>query len=373
MSASGGLAAPPAGGPEDPDHAGAPPVAAPGPGRAYTALLRRRRLIVGGLLVLAVVAFVATMLVGAGTMSVAEFWNALVAPSTAPRVDTQIVWNIRMPFAATAVVAGASLALAGVQMQTVLGNPLAEPYTLGVSAAAGFGAALTLVGGGIVPAAAFLGTAGSAWIFAMLACGVILLFGTLRGAGTESLILLGIAMVFLFSALLALLQYLASEVELQQLVFWTFGNLNRTTWPQIALMAAVPVVLVPVLRRAAWTLTAFRLGDDRAKALGVPVARVRVLVLFGVSLLAATTVAFTGTIGFVGLVGPHAARILVGDDQRHLMPASMFCGATLLCGATVVSTAVAPGVIVPVGIITSLVGVPVFLVIVMSTRRRMWS
>lgn len=370
MSASGGLAAPPTDGPDD---AGAPQAAAPDPGRSYSALLRRRRLIIVGLLVLAVVAFVATLLVGAGTMSVGEFWSALVSPSGVSRVDSQIVWNIRLPFAVTAVVAGASLALAGVQMQTVLGNPLAEPYTLGVSAAAGFGAALALVGGSIVPVAAFVGTAGSAWIFAMVACGVILLFGTLRGAGTESLILLGIAMVFLFSALLALVQYLASEVELQQLVFWTFGNLNRTTWPQIAVMAAVPVVLIPVLRRAAWTLTAFRLGDDRAKALGVPVTRVRVLVLLGVSLLAATTVAFTGTIGFVGLVGPHVARILVGDDQRHIMPASMLCGATLLCGASVVSTAISPGVIVPVGIITSLVGVPVFLVIVMSTRRRMWS
>jgi iron complex transport system permease protein len=345
----------------------------PRAGGDYLAVRRRRRLIVAGLAVLTAVAFAATLLVGAGSMSVGEFWSALVTPSAVPRVDAQIVWNIRMPFAVTAVVAGASLALAGVQMQTVLGNPLAEPYTLGVSAAAGFGAALVLVGSSLVPAAAFLGTAGSAWCFAMLACAVILGFGTLRGAGTESLILLGIAMVFLFSALLALLQYLASEVEIQQLVFWTFGNLTRTTWPQIAVMAAVPVVITPLLRRASWTLTAFRLGDDRARALGVPVTRVRVLVLLGVSLLAATTVAFTGTIGFVGLVGPHAARILVGDDQRLLLPASMLCGAVLLCAASVASTAIMPGVIIPVGIITSLVGVPVFLVIVMSTRRRMWS
>ena len=342
-------------------------------GRAYTALVRRRRLVVAGLALLALATVVATLLVGAGAVPVADVLAAVTAPWTAPATDVQIVWSLRMPATATAVVAGASLALAGVQMQTVLGNPLAEPYTLGVSAAAGFGAALVLVGGAAIPATAFLGTAGSAWLFAMLACAVILVLGTLRGAGTESLILVGIAMVFLFSALLALLQYLASEVELQQLVFWTFGNLNRTTWPQIGLMAAVPAVVTPLLWRAAWTLTALRLGDDRARALGVRVTRVRVLVLLGVSLLAATTVAFTGTIGFVGLVGPHAARLLVGEDQRHLVPASMLCGVILLCGASVVSTAIAPGVLVPVGIITSLVGVPVFLVVVMSSRRRMWS
>lgn len=348
--------------------------ASAGPARAYRALIRRRRLVLGLLLVLTTVVFFADVGVGAGSMSFTELVRTIFVPGQGPSVDAQVVWNIRMPMSVTAVLAGASLAVAGAEMQTILNNPLAEPYTLGISAAAGFGAALSVVAGvSVLPFASLVGMAGSAWIFAFIACGVILIFSVIRGAGAESMILLGIAMVFLFNALLALLQYVASEAQLQQVVFWTLGSLSRATWPQVGLMALACGILTPLFYRASWRLTAFRLGDDRARALGVSVARTRMLVLVGVSLLAATTVAFTGTIGFVGLVGPHVARILVGEDQRHFLPASLLCGSLLLCGASLVSKLIVPGVIVPVGIITSLVGVPVFLVIIMSTRRRMWS
>jgi iron complex transport system permease protein len=345
-----------------------------GAARAYRAMARRKRLVLGLLGVLTVLVFVGDLAVGAGTMPVPELLRALVTPGQVPRVDAQIVWNIRLPMSVTAVLVGASLAVAGAETQTILNNPLAEPYTLGISAASGFGAAISVITGiSALPFGAMLGTAGSAWLFAMIACGGILLFSAIRGAGSESMILLGIAMVFLFNALLALMQYVASEVELQQVVFWTFGNLSRASWPQVGVIAAVIVILTPLLYRASWTLTAFRLGDDRARALGVSVARVRMFVLVGVSVLAATAVAFTGTIGFVGLVGPHIARIFVGEDQRYFLPASLLSGSVLLCGASLVSKLVVPGVIVPVGIITSLVGVPVFLIIIMSTRRRLWS
>lgn len=206
----------------------------------------------------------------------------------------------------------------------------------------------------------------------MIACAVILGFSTLRGASAESMILLGIALVFLFTALLSLMQYIASDAQLQQVVFWTLGSLSRSTWSQVALLASVLVVITPVFRKASWTLTTFRLGDDRARALGVDVERARMLALIGVSLLAATAVAVSGTIGFVGLVGPHAARILVGDNQRHLLPAAALCGAALLSGASVASKLIVPGVIVPVGIITSIVGVPLFLILILARTRRLW-
>lgn len=361
---------------EEEQPAGEPGAPAPPPGAAgaYRALVRRKRLVLVLLLVLTVGIFLGDLAVGSGSMSFPELLRALFTPGRAPAVDAQVVWNIRMPMSVTAILAGASLAVAGAEMQTILNNPLAEPYTLGISAASGFGAAFSVVVGlSALPIGALLGMAGSAWVFAVVTCGVILVFSAIRGAGTESMILLGIAMVFLFNALLALMQYVASEVELQQVVFWTLGNLTRATWPQIGLMALAFVLITPLFHRASWSLTAFRLGDDRARALGVPVVRTRVLTLLGVSLLAATTVAFTGTIGFVGLVGPHVARILVGEDQRYFLPASLLCGSSLLCGASLASKLIVPGTVVPVGIITSLVGVPVFLVIIMSTRRRMWS
>ncbi|MCP9276900.1 FecCD family ABC transporter permease [Mycolicibacterium arenosum] len=339
--------------------------------RAYRAMVARRRTIVLGLATLTAVLFVTDVGVGGSGLPLQQLMQGVFTPWNAHETIQQIVWNIRIPMSVTGVLVGAALAIAGVQMQTILNNPLAEPYTLGIAAAAGFGAALSVVVG--ASAVSMLGTAGSAWVFAMIACGVILGFSTLRGASAESMILLGIALVFLFTALLSLMQYVASDAQLQQVVFWTLGSLSRASWAQVALLASVLVVITPVFRKSAWTLTTFRLGEDRARALGVDVERTRMLTLIGVSLLAATAVAVSGTIGFVGLVGPHAARILVGENQRHFLPAAALCGAALLCSASVASKLIVPGVIVPVGIITSIVGVPLFLVLILTRTRRLWN
>ncbi|MBB5916208.1 iron complex transport system permease protein [Nocardia transvalensis] len=343
--------------------------------RAYRGVIRRRGLLVLALLILAVVLFVADVGVGGSGLSLPELLQGVFTPWHAPETVKQIVWNIRMPMSVVGVLVGASLAVAGVQMQTILNNPLAEPYTLGISAAAGFGAALNVVAGvTVIPmVGSLLSMAGTAWIFAMIACAVILGFSLVRGASTETMILLGIAMVFLFTALLSLMQYVASDAQLQQVVFWTMGSLGRADWPQVTLLAVVFCVITPLFRRSAWTLTTLRLGDDRARALGVSVERTRMWVLVGVSVLAATAVAIAGSIGFVGLVGPHAARMLVGENQRHLLPASALCGAILLSGASIASKLLVPGVIVPVGIITSIVGVPVFLVLILTKRRQLWA
>nr|WP_237755256.1 iron ABC transporter permease [Nocardia nova] len=345
------------------------------PQASYKSLTRRRILIITALALLAVAVFCGDVLIGGAPMPFGDLARAAFTPWQAPAVDRQIVWDIRLPMSVTGVLVGSALAAAGAGMQTILNNPLAEPYTLGVSAAAGFGAALAAVTGltGLLPLGNELGMAGSAWIFAIVACLMILGFARLRGTGAETMILLGIAIVFLFNALLALMQYVASEVQLQQVVFWTLGSLGRASWAQIATLAVVTAVLLPFFYWHAWTLTAFRMGDDRASALGVPVDRMRTFALLGVSLLAATAVSIAGTIGFIGLVGPHIARILVGEDQRYFLTASILSGATLLTGASMVSKLVVPGVIVPVGVITSLVGVPVFLLIIMTRRQRTWA
>lgn len=341
--------------------------------RNYRALGRRKRLMLLALLLLTLAVLLADIAVGGAAMSTGPLLRALFTPWAAPVVDTRIVWEIRMPMSLTGLLVGAALAVAGAQMQTILNNPLAEPYTLGISAAAGFGAALSVVAGlTALPLGSVLGMAGGAWIFAMLACAVIVTFSLARGANPESVILLGIALVFLFSALLSLMQYVANEAQLQQVVFWTLGSLGRANWPQIALLASVMTAIVPLFARASWSLTALRLGDTRAQALGVRVQRLRVLTLIGVSLLAATAVALAGTIGFIGLVGPHIARMLVGEDQRHFLPMSMLSGSCLLVAASLAAKLLVPGVIVPVGIITSIVGVPVFVTLIL-TRRRTWT
>lgn len=341
---------------------------------AYRSLSRRRIVVIVVLAVLAVAVFCGDLAIGGAQMPLPDLMHALLTPWKVRAVDRQIVWDIRLPMSVAGILVGGALAAAGAQMQTILNNPLAEPYTLGISAAAGFGAALAAVTGlAALPLGAELGMAGSAWIFAISAGAVILIFSRLRGAGAESMILLGIAIVFLFNALLALMQYVASEVQLQQVVFWTLGSLGRASWPQIGMLAAITAVIVPAFYANAWTLTAFRMGDDRAAALGVSVDRVRAATLIGVSLLAATAVSIAGTIGFVGLVGPHIARIMVGEDQRYFLSASILNGAILLTGASMVSKIIVPGVIIPVGVITSLVGVPVFLLIIMTRRQRTWT
>jgi iron complex transport system permease protein len=343
--------------------------------RIYADVTRRKRIMLSLLGPLLILIILADISIGPSGLTILDVARIIVMPSSANITQYAIVWDIRLPMALMAVVVGASLAIAGAEMQTILNNPLASPFTLGISAAASFGAAVALVlGVSIIPfAGGIFFVAGNAFVFAMLAAMIIFAFSMMRGVTAETMVLLGIALVFLFQALLALLQYIASEQALQQVVFWSLGSLSKATWPKLGLTAAIMVATVPPFMRASWQLTALRLGDERARALGVDVQRLRLLVLVGVSLLAATAVAFVGTIGFVGLVGPHVARMLVGEEQRYFLPASAICGAILLAATSLVSKSILPGVIIPVGIITALIGVPFFLALIFSRRRQLWS
>lgn len=184
------------------------------------------------------------------------------------------------------------------------------------------------------------------------------------------LVLAGITCLFLFQALLALLQFLASPEALSQIVFWLFGSLLRADAVKVAVVSAVLAVVVPVLMADAWRFTALQLGDERARALGVRVGALRLRAFVAVSLLIGAAVAFVGTIGFVGLVAPHVARMLVGEDQRHILPASALFGALLLSLASVASKLILPGAVFPIGIVTALIGVPFFGWLVISAGRR---
>ena len=310
---------------------------------------------------------------GPARLGLWEVASTILMPGSAEVTTRVIVWDIRMPIALMAVVVGAALSIAGAEMQTILNNPLASPFTLGISAAAGFGAALALVMGlSIIPFAGIFLVSANAFVFAMIASMTIFVLSGLRGVTIETMVLLGIALVFLFSSLLALLQYIASEQALQQVVFWTLGSLVKATWPKIGIAVVVLMVTIPLFVKHVWALTALRLGDDKAHSLGINVRKLRLQVLISVSILAAAAVAFVGTIGFVGLVGPHVARMLVGEDQRFFLPMSTMTGAILLSAASIVSKMITPGAIFPIGIITSLVGVPFFLSLILTKRRQFW-
>ena len=286
-----------------------------------------------------------------------------------PMLDA-IVRRLRLPIALMAVVVGAALGLSGAVMQTVLNNALASSYTLGISAAARFGAALAILAGSALPVPDAWAVPAIAFAFAALACGLVAGLGRLRGSTPELLVLDGIACLFVFQALLSLLQFIASAEALQQIVFWLFGSLQRSSITKVGIVALVLFGVLPIVLADAWRLTALRLGDDRARALGVQVSALRLRCFVVVSLLTGAAVAFVGTIGFIGLVAPHIARMLVGEDQRHLLPASAVFGALLLSMASVASKLILPGTVFPIGILTALLGVPFFAWLVLASRGR---
>lgn len=343
-------------------------------GRDQYRALAFRRIAILTLLALALVASIAIdMALGPANYSLSQVVQALLDPATASDQLRVVIWDIRMPIALMAVTVGASLSVAGAQMQTILSNPLASPFTLGISAAASFGAALGLVGGiALFPGAVHYMVPINAFIMAMVAALFIHFASALRGVTVETIVLLGIALVFTFNAALSLLEYLASEQALAAVVFWTMGSLTKATWDKVFVTGAILVLVIPFFMRDAWALTALRLGDEKAASMGVNVRRLRLQTMLMVSLLAAIPVSFVGTIGFVGLVGPHIARMVVGEDQRFFLPGAVICGALLLSVTSVISKVLIPGAILPIGVITALVGVPFFFALIFGNRRRAW-
>lgn len=340
--------------------------------KQYRRQARRKILAILALSIAAFAAFAIATIVGPIDLSLMELWKALIDPNGVDETTHTVLWNLRLPASVMAVLIGASLSLSGAHMQTILDNPLAEPFTLGISAAAAFGGAASIVLGWTVLANPQFNLAAVAWVASLVAVFIVAGASLWRGASAESMILLGIALVFLFQAMLSLMQYRATTEALQQIVFWTMGSLQRANWTSNAIIVGALAIAIPFTVLNSWKLTALRLGDDRAAALGINVQRLRVTTLVVSSLLAASAVAFAGVIGFIGLVGPHVARMLVGEDQRYFAPASMAAGALLLAAAHAVSITVVPGVAVPIGIITSLVGVPFFLILVFVRRRTVW-
>ena len=212
-------------------------------------------------------------------------------PASATAKEDVIIWQLRLPVALMAITVGAMLGAAGAEMQTILNNPLADPFTLGLSSAASFGAALAIVlGWSILPGVGYFFITMNAFIMAMLASCALFLFTRLQGVTPEAMVLMGIAMLFTFNALLTFLQYGASEMQLAQLIFWQLGSLSRATWAKVGVCAATLMLVLPYFISRSWALTALRMGEDKAAALGVNISLLRLTVLAGVSLLSAISV-----------------------------------------------------------------------------------
>ena len=335
----------------------------------YSSFTRKRTIILIIALLIMAGAFFFNLFTGSSGTSPAKMFATIFNPGAADVRVRAIVWDMRMPISIMGVLTGAALGVAGAVMQTILNNPLASPYTLGVSAGAGVGASLVMVlgGGSLVILGRFLVPA-AAFVFALAACFSIYIISRAKNFTPSVMVLAGIGMVFFFQAFQSFLQYMASQETLQNITFWTFGSLTKADWVNIPILAIVFGIVFIIFMVNAWKLTAMRLGDNRAKSMGVNVDKLRKRMFVLISILTATAVAFVGTIGFIGIVGPHIARMIVGEDQRFFMPMSCVCGAIILSLASGVSKILVPGAIFPIGIITSLIGVPFYLLLLLRKK-----
>jgi iron complex transport system permease protein len=296
------------------------------------------------------------------------FPNFFDVPELAPIV----IWDIRLARVVTGVLAGIGFAVAGAVIQGILRNPLASPFTLGISAGAGLGAALAIIAGvGLGSSSGFL-LVGNAFIFSLIPSLVIVGLARFKRATPETMILAGIAMTYIFSAISSLIHYFADPDALKDVMVWLMGDLGRASWGDLYIVALVLIICFPVLMWKSWDLNVMGSGDESAKSLGINVERTRVVVMMIASLITAVIVCFTGMIGFIGLVAPHITRICIGGDNRFVIPASGLFGAALLVAADIIAREVLAPLIIPVGIVTSCVGGPMFLYLIIRKKKEYW-
>jgi iron complex transport system permease protein len=297
-----------------------------------------------------------------------DFARVLASFSGENATAQAMIWSMRVPRLVMGALAGLGLALSGCMAQAVLRNPLASPFTLGISSGAAFGAALSMI---LWPLAAAAVPA-MAIFFSLITSLTSLGITRLRNASTETLVLAGVAVMFLFSALTSYIQYTAPQMELQRIVFWTFGSLAKASWRDIAIAAAMILTPVPWVVLRSWDFNLILCGDETAQSLGVSVARLKVLGILAMSVMSAGAICFCGVIGFIGLVAPHMARLAVGGDHRILLPAAGALGIALVILADLIGRIVYAPLVIPVGIMTSFVGVPFFFWLIIKDSRRPW-
>jgi iron complex transport system permease protein len=281
------------------------------------------------------------------------------------------IWNLRLPRITMGLVAGFGLGIAGCVTQTILKNPLASPYTLGISSGASFGASLAILTGAGIIGGNYL-IIGNAFLFALLCAFIILGLSNRRGATPETMILAGIAMMYLFGAMTIILQYFGEAEAVKEAIFWSVGDLDKATWPKLIIISATLACCFFLLMVKSLDLNIMAAGDETAASLGVNVKSTRILLMAVTTLLVACIVCFTGTIGFIGLVAPHLTRIVVGGDNRFVLPVSGLFGTLLLISADLVARRVLAPIILPVGAITAFMGAPLFLYMIMKRKREYW-
>jgi len=345
--------------------------------RNYKGYIRQKILFILIVSLMLVIFIVAGITIGSAHIGINDLLSVFEGKGT--NKFSQIIWNIRLPRVLSAVIAGTALSVSGATMQCILRNPLASPVSLGISHAAAFGAAFAIIVFGA--GSTHSGTTGmvminnpyiitvSAFFFSLISTGFILFLAKYRSATPTTIILSGIIAGSLFMAGTSMLQYFADDVQLSSIIFWMFGDLGKAGWNDfyILLIIVIPSLIYFIYHR--WNYNVMNSGDETAVSLGVNVERIRVTGMLVASLAAAIAVSFFGIIAFVGLVVPHIVRRFTGSDERFLIPASaLFGGMFLLLSDTIARTVLSP-VVLPVGILTSFMGAPLFIYLLMKGLR----
>jgi iron complex transport system permease protein len=340
----------------------------------YTRYIGRKAVFITAVFCFLMVLLVVSISLGA----VSIHWLDVLRTLTGFKVSNQydiIIWNIRLPQALAAIVGGSGLAVAGAVMQSILRNPLGSPFTLGISHAAAFGAsfAVMLLSSGVMTgmsiADPYLTTA-MAFLFCLIAAGIIMAVSKIRGASPEVMVLTGVALGALFTAGTMFLQFFADDVQLAAMVFWTFGDAARANWNELIILSVVTAAAAVFFMLNGWNYNAVETGEETAKGLGVKVGHVRLSGMLVASLVTAVIVAFLGIIGFVGLVCPHIVRRIIGGDHRFLVPATLFFGGGLLLASDTAARLMFAPHLLPVSVLTAFMGAPIFIYLIIRGSRR---
>lgn len=337
----------------------------------------RRKIIFILLLILIIIFLIGiAATTGSANLSLYEVYAALIGrffsfgPDSSWVADV-VLWKLRFPRIFMAICAGIALGVTGVVMQSVLKNPLADPYMMGIQSAAGFGASLAIIFGTGIIGGGYL-IAGNAFLFSLIAVGIIIVLADMKDASAETMILTGIAVMFFFSAMTTFIQYFAEAEAVKSAMFWAVGDLGKTGWNDFYIVIPLIILCFLYLFWKTWDMNILAAGDETAKSLGIQVRRVRILVMVVSSLLVSGVVCFVGAIGFVGLVSPHICRIIIGGDNQYLLPASGLVGAILLITADTIARTVLSPAIIPVGVVTAFIGVPFFVYLIIFKKGEFW-
>lgn len=338
----------------------------------YNRYVKRKYALLFVLLPLIVLLIFFAVTLGAADLTFGDIVSVIVAKisgrnTSGTDIADLIVWKLRFPRIVMGLIAGLALGSSGAVMQGVLKNPLADPYILGISSAAGFGASIAIIFGIGFFSGPYL-IIGNAFIFSLLSVSLILLLSGSNKSSPQNMVLIGLALLFFFQAMTTILQFFGDADAVKSAVFWTVGDLGKSSWSKLAISAPLVLTGTFFLIWKARDLDIMNSGDSSAKSLGINVRTTRLSTMIVCALMVASVVSFTGTIGFIGLVAPHLVRLVIGSDTKILIPASGLVGAILLIASDSIARTIISPIILPVGSVTAFLGVPLFVYLIVRKK-----